>query len=798
MKIFCSILLVLSCLTSFSQSKNKQSPIGEIFGNVQDSIDNSSLSYITIRVFTEKDKKLVGGSVSSENGTFSISNLPFGSYFIDVSFAGYQTKLFENINLSKNESTHQLKNILMAPLMLDEVEISSSRPLINYEIDKKIINVEDQINTDGQSAIEILENIPSITISAEGTVSLRGSSSFTLLIDGIPTIMDASDYLASIPASTVKEIEVITNPSAKYDAEGTSGVLNIVTKKNKLEGLSLLINGQLGLYKNNSSNISLSSKRKKSSFDLNASFRMRSNPNEQINNRITTYDTVINRLYSSGDKNWRRTNFGINGSYSWKPNNSHILLLSGKLKSNLMNPYNNLQYTNYSNAVVTDEFRTTAHNYIQFMNNSFSLNYQYNFKRNKEHNLSFKAIANFSGANQQDTTLTYDTEGRIISGNLYTETGPSNSNRYKVDYTRPMKNMKLQSGIQSQFGNSGDVGKNYTLDTITDTFIFDSIYSSDVDYVRDIHAAYVMLGGKQKQFGYQIGLRAEYTFRSISSSNSIKFNDINRLDWFPSGHFSYNLKKGGQLMASYSQRIQRPRSYYFEPFITWTGPFNVRSGNPNLQPTYIDVFELNYLHPLSKNNFFSIEGYARKNKGIIQRLSTVYAQDILITRPENIGNSAAYGLEASIDYQMFKWWKINTGGNAFLYQLSGQLAEELYSAESINYNVRLTSTFTVLENWFVQFISRYQSGSVTAQGLEYSNFTQDVSIKTNLASKKISITLQGRNVLNTARRQSISTIENVFLYSRSIPYYPQLFLSLSVKLNNYQKKYEDQEEMDDF
>jgi len=736
---------------SFSQSQNKQSPIGEIFGNVQDSIDNSSLSYITIRVFTEKDKKLVGGSVSSENGTFSISNLPFGSYFIDVSFAGYQTKLFENINLSKNESTHQLKNILMAPLMLDEVEISSSRPLINYEIDKKIINVEDQINTDGQSAIEILENIPSITISAEGTVSLRGSSSFTLLIDGIPTIMDASDYLASIPASTVKEIEVITNPSAKYDAEGTSGVLNIVTKKNKLEGLSLLINGQLGLYKNNSSNISLSSKRKKSSFDLNASFRMRSNPNEQINNRITTYDTVINRLYSSGDKNWRRTNFGINGSYSWKPNNSHILLLSGKLKSNLMNPYNNLQYTNYSNAVVTDEFRTTAHNYIQFMNNSFSLNYQYNFKRNKEHNLSFKAIANFSGANQQDTTLTYDTEGRIISGNLYTETGPSNSNRYKVDYTRPMKNMKLQSGIQSQFGNSGDVGKNYTLDTITDTFIFDSIYSSDVDYVRDIHAAYVMLGGKQKQFGYQIGLRAEYTFRSISSSNSIKFNDINRLDWFPSGHFSYNLKKGGQLMASYSQRIQRPRSYYFEPFITWTGPFNVRSGNPNLQPTYIDVFELNYLHPLSKNNFFSIEGYARKNKGIIQRLSTVYAQDILITRPENIGNSAAYGLEASIDYQMFKWWKINTGGNAFLYQLSGQLAEELYSAESINYNVRLTSTFTVLENWFVQFISRYQSGSVTAQGLEYSNFTQDVSIKTNLASKKISITLQGRNVLNTAR-----------------------------------------------
>lgn len=788
---------------SFSQEKIKQqehdlSSLGEIFGSVLDSLEKLPLRYITVRVFTEKDKKLVGGAISGENGTFSITQLPYDDYFIDVSFAGYQTKIFHNIRLNKTESTCHIKNILMAPLMLEEVEINAERPLITYEIDKKIINVEDQINTDGQSAIEILENIPSVTISADGTVSLRGSASFTLLIDGIPTIMEASDYLASIPASSIKEIEVITNPSAKYDAEGISGVLNIVTKKNKLEGVSVLINGQIGLYKNNSADISLSLKRKKTSFDLNANFRMRSNPNTQINNRITDYDSVVNRLHSSGDKNWRRKSFGINGSYSWAPNNSHMVRLSGKLKSNLMNPYNILQYTSYSNSMLIDEFRTQANNYIQFMNNSFSLHYQYNIKRNKEHNISFKAIANFSGANQRDTTMTYDLTGNIISGNLYTETGPSNSNRFKVDYTRPIKKMKLQGGIQSQFGNSGDIGKNYNFDTLSSIFIFDSLYSSDVAYERDIHAAYAIIGGKRKSFGYQVGLRAEYTYRTISSSKSIEFNKINRLDWFPSAHFSYNLKKRGQLMASYSRRIERPRSYYFEPFITWTGPFTVRSGNPNLQPTYIDAFEVTYLHPLSKNNFFSIEGYARKNEGIIQRLSTVYAQDILITRPENIGNSSAYGLEASIDYRLLNWWKINTGGNAFLYQLTGQLADELYSTESINYNLRLTTTFTINENWLLQFISRYRSASVTAQGEEFSNFTQDISLKTSVASKKVSITIQGRNVLNTARRKTTSTIENVSLYSSSIPYYPQLFISLSVKLNNYQKIYDGQEEMDDF
>lgn len=797
-----AIMLVQSS-SAFCQSKRPsdnrtENPAGEIYGNVIDSLENIPLGYITIRVFSSKSNELIGGAISEENGHFSITNIPLGSYNLDLSFTGYKTRVIKNVVLSDMNSTLHLKNVLLEPLFLEEVEVTGSGPMISYEIDKKVLHVEDQINTDGQTAIEILENLPSISISSDGTVSLRGSSSFTLLIDGVPTVLDAGDYLASLPASAVKEIEVITNPSAKYDAEGMSGVMNIITKKSNLEGVSLLLSGQTGTFNNHSSDLALSLKRKKFSFDLGGGWRIRNRPNNQIEDRITNYDSTENQLYSEGISNWSRSNWTVNGSCSWTPNNAHVLVLSARIKSNLMRGDNSLEYLNYDNGLLIEQFTAEPNKYIQFMNNSFSMSYQYNFKRNKDHNISFKAIANFSGANQQDTTFNYNIDGSIASGNLYTETGPSNANRFKIDYQLPINGNTFEAGIQSQFGLSGDIGKNYVYNTANHTFEFDSLFSSDVDYVRDIHAAYTMFGGKRENLGYQIGLRAEYTYRTISSTQSIEFTQINRLDWFPSAHFSYNLKRKGQIVVSYSRRIERPRSYYFEPFVTWSSPYLVRSGNPNLQPTYINAFEINYMKPLKRKSFYSLELYARQNNGVIQRLSSVYDEGILITRPENIGASSSFGLEGMIDHKLTDWWQINAGINTYYFSITGTLSNRDYDTESFNYSGRLTNTFNVKKEWIIQLISRYTSASVTAQGESYDNFVQDISIKRSILKKRVSITFQGRNVLNTSRRKSNSQIENVSVSSLSTPLYPQLSLALTVKLNNYQKVFDRQEEMDDF
>lgn len=801
--------LTLICLLSFSAFAQPPgggggrrgaggTTTGEIFGNVIDSITGDPLPYVTVMASKLPEKKAVGGAVTSEDGSFSIPDLPKGKYELKVSFVGYKSRIFGPIDLTDDQITRQLKDFTLTANVLDEVEVIGGVPDITYEIDKKVVNVEDQLNAEGQTALEILENIPSISVSADGTVSLRGSSSFTLLIDGIPTILDASDALATIPASSIKDIEIITNPSAKFDAEGTSGVINIVTKKSKLQGVSCLINGSVGRFDNYNGDISLNIKKNAWTFDVNVNTRQRSRPQFTEEERITTYDSLVNSLYSEGESNWKMGGWGGGGGIQWAPNNSHVLAVRTNLRSNVMQPYSNYNFESYDDDSLIETFYNEQGNNIEFLASTSNLYYQYNIKRNKDHNISIKAIANIRDVVQNDTTLAYAGDGTIRSGNLYSETGPSNSYRFNIDYKRPLKKKrKMEVGLQSQLGTSGDIGRNYVYNTETGLFDFNPLFSSDVNYVRDIHAGYGMFSGKHKDLGYQIGLRAEYTYRNITSTAATDFTEINRLDWFPSAHFSYSMKNKSQFLLSYSRRIERPRSYYFEPFITWEGPFNVRSGNPNLQPQYINAFEFSYIKPVKRKGFFSLESYFRMSNNIINRISTVYDEGILISQPYNIGTSQATGLEASYSYNVKDWWKINAGANAFLFNLSGELEGVDYSAQSFNYSGNLSNTFTV-KGFMIQLVSRYNSGSVTAQGESFDAFTQDLTVKKSFFDRMLSVSVQGRNILGTGRRGSISNIENVYYYSLSKPLAPMITLNVSVKLNNYQKVMQRSEQMDDF
>ncbi|MEO9531316.1 MAG: TonB-dependent receptor [Crocinitomicaceae bacterium] len=779
---------------------------GEIFGTIIDSISGDAVGYATIIALKQPGNEMKAGGVTEDNGAFSLADVPLGTYTLKISFVGYTTKFVENIELTEEKSTYQLKNFELAPTVLETVTVVGDKPAISYEIDKKVINVEDQINTDGQTAVEILENVPSVTVAADGTVSLRGSSGFTLLIDGIPTAMEASDALATIPASSIKDIEIITNPSAKFDAEGTSGVINIITKKSKLEGMSALINATGGRFYNNNGDFSLNIKKKKWTFDLSGNAGNRSRPTELSEIRTTTYDSLVNRIESEGESNWQRKYYGGGGGIQWAPNNSHVLAVRTNFRWTKMIPSNISDFRTYDDDSLISTFLTNSSANIDIFNNTSNLYYRYNIKRNKDHFISFKAIANLKDVVQNDTTLSYNGDGDIISGNLYTETGPANSYRFNIDYQLPVnKNMKFETGLQAQFGQSGDIGKNYTYNTDINEFEFNQLFSSDVDYVRDVHAAYAILGGKKGDFGYQVGLRAEYTYRTITSTQAVDFTTINRLDWFPSAHISYSFKNKSQFLASYSRRIERPRSWFFEPFITWESPYAVRSGNPNLQPEYINAFEVSYMHPIKKVGFFSLEGYARINSNVINRISSVYDEGILIEQPYNIGTSSAYGAEAALDMPIKTWWKINSGFNAYYFELDGALNDVAYTAQSLNWGGRVTNTFILgkkesskRDRWMLQLVSRYKSGSVTAQGRELGAFTQDVSLKKSFWKNRLAFTLQSRNLLATSRRVNYWSTENVEIESIRKPLAPQVQLTVSLKLNNYQKVYERQEQMDDF
>ena len=770
----------------------------EIFGTIIDSLTEEKMAYATVLAFKMPEEKMIKGAVTTENGSFSIAELPYGLYKIKISFVGYNVQYIDNIKLDIENSTFQVKDLKLGPTTLNTVEIIGDKPMISYEIDKKVINVADQINTDGQSATEVLQNIPSVTVAADGTVSLRGSSGFTLLINGIPTAMDASDALATIPASTIQDIEIITNPSAKFDAEGTSGIINIITKKSKLKGTSALINLSTGRFNNHNGDFSLNIKKNNWTFDLSGSAGNRNHPNKETSTRISTYDSLINRLESAGESSWKRNYYGGGGGIQWNPNNSHLLSVQADVKSVRMRPYDSDVFNSYDNDSLISTFSTDQLNHIDMFSLSSNLFYQYNIKRNKDHYISFKAIANLRDVVQSDTTSSYDTEGNLVAGNLYTETGPSNSYRFNIDYRLPIgKNHKFETGAQAQFGQSGDIGKNYVYNLSTQVYDYNDLFSSDVDYVRDIHAAYLIFGGKYKNLGYQGGLRSEYTYRTITSSKAVDFATIKRLDFFPSAHVSYSFKNKSQIIASYARRIERPRSWYFEPFITWQSPYSLRTGNPNLTPEYIDAFEVNFVKPIKKTGFFSVDTYFRKSKDIVDWISSVYEPGILINQAYNIGTSTSYGGEVSFVFDITKWWKTNIGANAYYYGLTGELNDIDYSRESFNWGSRVTNTFTV-KGWMFQTVSGYRSGTVQAQGYSLGAFTQDVAIKKSFFKKRLAFTLQGRNILGTDRRESFSTTEYVDIHTINIPLAPQIQFSVAIKLNNYQKVYDRESEMDDF
>jgi len=772
---------------------------GEIFGSIADSLTGKPMGYVTVLALKQADKSMAGGIITEDNGNFSISKLQPGIYTLKITFVGYRTKEVKDIKITAENKTFQFKKILLSPTVLETVEVVGDAPLVTYEIDKKVINVEDQTTNISQTALEILQNAPSVTVDANGNVSLRGSSSFTLLIDGIPTAMDANDALAIIPASTIKDIEIITNPSAKFDAEGTSGVINIITKKSKLEGVSLLANASAGTFDNYSGDVAINLKKEKFSIDLSGNMRQRSRPSNNIAERTTVYDSVTNVLKSDGLSDWKNSSKGFEFKFMYTPNNSHVFAAQTRFNDRLMVPYSETDFREENNGELVSEFSTDQSNFIDITGSTSSLFYQYNIERNKEHNISFKAIANLRDVTQDDTTTTIDENGNIIQGNLYTEVGPSNSYRFNADYKLPLKKgRKFEAGLQSQFGSSADDGKNYVLNLTTNEYELNALFSSEVAYTRDVHAAYTMFSGKAKSLGYQIGLRAEYTDRTITSTNLGGFASINRLDFFPSAHFSYSLKNKSQLLVSYSRRIQRPRSYYFEPFITWEGPYNVRTGNPNLTPEYINAYEVSYIKPLKeRKGFASFEVYTRTVSDIITRISTVYEPSILISRPYNVGNSIAIGFEPSLNYKIKDWWRINAALNAIHLTLRGEIEDISYDRQSLNYNGRLTNTFTV-KGFEIQLMSRYESRTVTAQGNSTGYFTQDASIKKSFSKNKFSLILQGRNILNTQKVVSVVETQNVSNINTWQPLYPMVNLTFSMKLNNYQKVYDRGVQMDDF
>lgn len=825
---FLSLICCIQMLPVVSANTNN-APVedGKIKGVVFDSQTKEPIEYATVALYRVADNELITGAVTDFLGHFKIEKPTTGEYYLIITFIGFEKVKSDRFKVDDNHRNINLGNFILVPSSnnLDAIEVIAKRAPIEYRIDKKVIHVGKQITAEAGTAIDILENVPSVQVDVEGNVTLRGSSGFTVLIDGRPTILDPSDVLRQIPSTSIESIEIITNPSAKYEPDGGTGIINIITLKNRLDGLSGVVNASAGIYGEYSGDLQMSYRMNKLNFVLSANHSTRSRPGYQTAERRTFSNDTSFFVESSGDTKREFYRSNIRAGIEYDISKKDFISLSGRIGHWGMMTNSNLRYNDWT-FPETAMFSYNSIDHAERGGDYFSVNglYQRTFSKKVQkrevipnpeisngkeaktveninepdakpqidHALIFKIDYQGRDFNESITNELRDLSDELIDKNKNVEKGPSSRFRLNIDYTLPVSiTDKFEAGMQWRSRKSIDITELWLYNDTTGELEFIDKYSHKVDYMRNTYAAYALYGGFAGNFGYQVGLRTEYTYRNIEMAGETP-TIIDRWDYFPTTHLSYNLPLEQQIMASYSRRIDRPRSWWLEPFITWVDTYNVQQGNPALQPEYIDSYEIGYLKKFN-DNFFSLEAYYRITHNKVERISSVFHENVMLSKPENIGQDFSLGIEAMLNLGVTNWWDVQLSGNFFRYKLKGELTyvtnEEIIvepiNRSSRNWNTRFNNTFRLWRNGELQVSSRYNSSSVTAQGTSTGYFVLDAAFKVNFLHRSLSANLQGRDLLGTSLRERISEGPNFNTHYKNVPKSPVVVITISYRFNNF-------------
>lgn len=789
---FFSLNFVL-CSHIFSQQNQFQAGGGTITGKVFDLASKSPIEYANVVVLSSKDSSLVNGTISDSTGLFSLNRIPYGNYYLDVRFIGFNNQRFE-IQISPDRPNYDAGKIFLksSVFKLNDVVVQGERSPVTYQIDKKVIDVNKMQTVISGNAADVLQNIPSITTDIEGNVSLRGNSNFTVLIDGRPSVIGAQDALQQIPASSIEKIEIITNPSAKYDPEGASGIINILLKKNQNLGLSGIVNGNAGL--RNKYGCDFLFEYKTSSYNLNfgMDYNRRFSPgtrNEEsrfITNNSTSY------LNSNGDMEWGRTSYGIRGGIEYNFDDKNYLNVGFRFgkREGPRNSY--LDYTQWSQINTQKQFyenNTSA----KRSGNHNSLNFTYLHKFSSTgHEIKGEFDFGYDNGDESNTAEQFSNSIQT-GGKKTTESGPSKEFEGKLEYTLPLsETSKFEAGYQGRAEITNDRTEFFEFNPQTNVYEFQSLFSNSIDYKNSDHAFYSIYSDNFGPIGLQGGLRTEYTFRTVTFSSQ-EFS-INRWDLFPSFHSSYKISEGTQMMASYTRRIQRPHGWSLEPFLTWMDANNVRRGNPGLKPEFIDSYDAGVQTSVGDISF-SADMYYRVTHNKVEDIRSVYQENVTLNTVENVGSDNSLGSEFMVILDPVEFWNVNLMANLYNYKIEGKLFNEDFSRESFNWNARFNNVLRLGTSTQMQLNLNYNGPRVSSQGKWKESFSTDVSLKHDLFDKKLSLILQVRDLFRSAKHEFTTQGPDFYSYNYMKRESPIVMLSVRINFNNYKPK-RDREERD--
>ncbi|WDF67969.1 TonB-dependent receptor [Sphingobacterium oryzagri] len=753
---------------------------GKIQAVVIDAESNEPIIGASASLLQQVDKKYVLGAQTDLNGNLTFNEVTFGNYALRVSYVGKQDVIRENIQVNA-ETALNLGRILLTNdgKVIQEVVVEGKVPEMQLGIDKKIFDVSQSLVSVGGTASDLLQNVPTIQVDQDGSVSLRGSSSVRILIDGKESAMAGSDInslLQALPANSIAKVEVISNPSSKYDAEGQSGIINIVLKKDARIGLNGNVTASGGSYNNYNAGVNLNFREGKFNYFGGYNFQRRVQPGDSFNDNTELINGAVQdtseRTISRTDNNRKGLSHTVRlgADFYATPKTTFSLGTNLSVRNNDRRSEINYEYFNIP-LNGSSAFRTSQQ-YEDDLGIDVTFDFKQDLKREGENIMANVTYGNDSEEGTNDFYQTYASGIPDFQRNNITSEAGTNWN-FQLDYTLPFaENHKLEAGYRSIIRNSEDSQWSDVFDPVQQEFQPDYAISNDFVLRNGVHAMYVnyqrML---TKKLGAQVGLRGEQTYLTSTYFNldpDVPVNERatrNTQDFFrlyPTAFLTYEVgKSGDKVQLSYSRRVQRPRGWQVNPFLNVSDEVNYRQGNPNLLPEDIHSFEMSFAKFYDKWNFIT-SAYYRNVRDMVSPLLRDPAEiadvvgdnsNVTYRRWENVGTEDAAGFELISKVNIFKWWDATANLNLF-YNVTTPRDEFLGQAnrvENFSWNGNLNTNVKFAKSTSMQVRGDYRAAQKNVQGLMLAMYGVDVALRQDVLKGKGTIMFNVRDVFNTRR-----------------------------------------------
>jgi outer membrane receptor protein involved in Fe transport len=787
--VFLSGLFLLIQTFSFAQQNQKP---GKVSGKLLNNSSKESIPFGSIAIYTLQDS-LVDGAISGEKGEFEV-RIPFGTYYGLIEFMGFESVKTGNFSLSAQQPNFNLGEIFIESAATDlaEVTVQGEKTLMELSLDKRIFNVGKDLANAGATASDILMNLPSVSVDTDGNVRLRGSGNVRILIDGKPSGLvsfKGGAGLRQLQANMVDRVEVITNPSARYEAEGMAGVINIILKKDNNQGF----NGSFEVITGTPLNLGLSTnlnyRKNRINWFINYSLARRHLPNvAELYQEVYNADGSTSILSQTNSGIVKSFNNTIRGGLDYYFNEKSILTASYLWRRSDARRITDIRYEDYLNSfdnylgyALRQQDETEAE-----PNSEVIVSYKRSFEQ-KGHELTtaFTYLNYWERSDQKFTESTFSPKGQSLSNSdlLQTSLNDEYENQYliQLDYVKPFStNGKFETGLRTSFRNmendflvseANESGELIPLTGLDNIFL----------YNENILAAYGIWGNKSGNWSYQTGVRVEHTDVETILVETDERNPRRYTNLFPSAHLTYTISSENAFQLSYSRRVRRPVYNDLSPYVTFSDQRNFFSGNPDLNPEFTDAFELGHIKYFEKGTLFSTV-YFRNTTDKIERIRTVNDNGFSVTAPFNLTGEKSFGVEFSSDYKINEWWKLDLNLNFFHANINGSNIESNFRAKTYSWLLRQTSRFTLGNGMDIQVRANYDARQKTAQGVRKGIFYMDLSASKRILGERGNLILTANDIFNSRRNRYIIEGENFFTEGDSQYIRRQINLTMSYRL----------------